>query len=154
MQSTWQRIFVVTFIVIRSLITTIAHRLEKWRLDEDSTFADGDPQNPTHHNAELTFIILARTSDGELATNEIPTLPMVGDVNIFLNGTPSDPDFEVEAEIMIAGELTFRSIFVPHLLAPTVRRTRADGDACDFFWFLFTQSQTIAEGDLPAVPYS
>ena len=64
---------------------------------------------------ELTFIILARTSDGELATKDIPTLPMVGDVNIFLNGTPGDQAFESEAEIMIAGALTPRGISVPHL---------------------------------------
>jgi RimJ/RimL family protein N-acetyltransferase len=53
----------------------------------------------------LAFIILERTSDRELATTDIPTLPMVGDVNIFLNGTPSDQDFESKAEIMIASEL-------------------------------------------------
>lgn len=57
-------------------------------------------------HSELTFIILARTSDGELVTTDIPTLPMVGDVNVFLNGTPGDLEFESEAEIMIAGELT------------------------------------------------
>lgn len=28
---------------------------------------------------------------------------MVGDVNLFLKGTPADEDFEVEVEIMIAG---------------------------------------------------
>lgn len=74
------------------------------------SLTDGNPQNPTHHHSELTFIILARTSDGELATSDIPTLPMIGDVNIFLNGTPGDPNLESEAEIMIAGELTSRSI--------------------------------------------
>jgi hypothetical protein len=78
--------------------------------------ADRNPQNPTYHNSELTFIILARTSDGELATSDIPTLPMIGDVNIFLNGTPGDQDFEAEAEIMIAGELTLRNIYLPLLL--------------------------------------
>ena len=65
---------------------------------------------------ELTFIILARTSDGELATKDIPTLPMVGDVNIFFNGAPGDLDFESEAEIMIAGELTLSG----HLRSPCI----------------------------------
>jgi hypothetical protein len=76
--------------------------------------ADGNPQIPTYDasTVELTFIILARTSEGELATDDIPTLPMIGDVNIFLKGTPGDLDFESEAEIMIAGELTLRTISV------------------------------------------
>lgn len=56
-------------------------------------------------HSELTFIILARTSDGELATSDIPNLPMIGDVNIFFNGAPGDQGLESEAEIMIAGEL-------------------------------------------------
>jgi len=74
-------------------------------------------ETPPYHNSELTFIILARTSGGKLTTNDIPTLSMVGDVNIFLNGTPGDQDFEAEAEIMIAGGLTLRDIYVP-LLPP------------------------------------
>jgi len=74
-------------------------------------------ETPAYRNSELTFIILARTSGGELTTNDIPTLSMVGDVNIFLNGTPGDQDFEAEAEIMIAGGLTLRNIYVP-LLPP------------------------------------
>lgn len=57
-------------------------------------------------------------SDGELATGDIPALPMVGDVNIFLNGIPGDQDFEAEAEIMIAGELILRNIYDPFLLPP------------------------------------
>ena len=82
--------------------------------------ADRNPQNPTYHNSkELTFIILARTSDGELANGDIPALPMVGDVNIFLNGIPGDQDFEAEAEIMIAGELTLRNIYVSRSPPPT-----------------------------------
>ena len=28
---------------------------------------------------------------------------MIGDVNLFFKGSPNDEDFEVEAEIMIAG---------------------------------------------------
>lgn len=47
--------------------------------------------------AELTFIILA---NGE---GDIASLPMVGDVNIFLKGDPDDEDFEAEVGIMIAG---------------------------------------------------
>lgn len=69
-------------------------------------------------HSELTFIILARTSDGELATSDIQSLPMIGDVNIFFNGTPGDKDLESEAEIMIAGELTLRGIDVPPQSAP------------------------------------
>ena len=59
---------------------------------------------------------------------------MVGDVNIFLNGTSGDPDFEAEAEIMIAGESSVqRNIYVPPLLlAPAVRRIRTDDGLCNF----------------------
>ncbi|KAF9023587.1 hypothetical protein BDZ89DRAFT_1069751 [Hymenopellis radicata] len=62
----------------------------KWRLDED----------------KLTFIILARHEQDELASDINPTdprlhsLPMIGDVNMFFNGTPDD--FTAELEIMIA----------------------------------------------------
>ena len=52
---------------------------------------------------------------------------MIGDVNIFLNGVPGEPDFEAEAEIMIAGELTLRNIYVPspaHLFAVSKLMTR------------------------------
>ena len=51
----------------------------------------------SYHVAELTFIILA---NGE---GDIASLPMVGDVNIFLKGDPDDEDFEAEVGIMIAG---------------------------------------------------
>jgi hypothetical protein len=34
---------------------------------------------------------------------EIAAFPMVGDVNLFLKGTPENGDEEVEAEVMIAG---------------------------------------------------
>ena len=43
---------------------------------------------------------------------------MIGDVNIFLNGTPGDEDFEAEAEIMIAGELALRNIYITLFLPP------------------------------------
>ncbi|KAI6024906.1 GNAT domain-containing protein [Pisolithus microcarpus] len=54
---------------------------QKWREDPD----------------KLTFIILAVEKEGALST-----CPMVGDVNLFLKGHPSDEDFEAEVEIMIA----------------------------------------------------
>ena len=69
-------------------------------------------------HSELTFITLARTSDVELATSDIPNLSMIGDVNIFFNGAPGDQDLESEAEIMIAGELTLRGIDIPPQSAP------------------------------------
>ena len=50
-----------------------------------------------YHVVELTFIILA---DGE---GDIASLPMVGDVNVFLKGDPSDEDSEAEVGVMIAG---------------------------------------------------
>ena len=77
--------------------------------------ADENSQKTACLHAELTFIILARTSDGELATSDISALPMIGDVNVFFNGTPGESDFEAEAEIMIAGELTLRIVFIPYL---------------------------------------
>lgn len=64
---------------------------------------------------ELTFIILARTdvttdirncdewrpSDESMPSREeIDSFPMIGDVNLFLKGIPSDEDFEAEVEIM------------------------------------------------------
>jgi hypothetical protein len=80
-------------------------------------------------HSELTFIILARTTDGEFANGDIPTLPMIGDVNIFLNGTPGDVDFESEAEIMIAGESALRRFDISPLCpSPAVRRIGADED--------------------------
>lgn len=66
-----------------------------------------------HMKTELTFIICARTS-GETATEVTSSaLTMIGDVNLFLKGEPVDPDFEVEVEIMIAGEYTSKR--APHL---------------------------------------
>ena len=47
---------------------------------------------------------------------------MVGDVNIFLKGTPGDQEFEAEAEIMIAGELTLRNIYAPPHCPPHQNR--------------------------------
>ncbi|KIJ66750.1 hypothetical protein HYDPIDRAFT_85456 [Hydnomerulius pinastri MD-312] len=51
-----------------------------WREDED----------------KLTFIILAN------GKGDISSLPMVGDVNLFLKGLPGDEDFEAEVGVMIA----------------------------------------------------
>jgi len=58
----------------------------------------------------LTFIILALQKEGD-----ITSLPMVGDVNLFLKGHPEDEDFEAEAEIMIAGRLICNSSFQPRI---------------------------------------
>jgi hypothetical protein len=72
---------------------------------------------------ELTFIILARQLVSCTCTDQedIAKLPMVGDVNLFLKGTPpnlqtnlkvprnaaeddeEEEEFEAELEIMIAG---------------------------------------------------
>jgi len=62
---------------------------------------------------KLTFIVLARQlecsvqaddNDSEvlLTNDDIKTLPMIGDVNLFLKHQRDDPDFEVECEVMIA----------------------------------------------------
>ena len=119
MQGRSQTIFVVTF--LRSLTTAISRCSAKWRLDEDSTSTP--KQEPSKSDLsrfkELTFIVLVRASSGgELATSDIPTLPMIGDVNIFLNGNPGDEDFEAEAEVMIVGESTLRDIYAPLLPSP------------------------------------
>ncbi|KAK0473524.1 GNAT domain-containing protein [Armillaria luteobubalina] len=68
----------------------------KWREDDD----------------KLTFIILARherdlllddKTNVMLSDPRIRSLPMAGDVNMFLNGAPEDEDeFTAEVEIMIA----------------------------------------------------
>ena len=58
----------------------------------------------------MTFIVCVRkdtSSGGSTQPEEEVTfgsLTMIGDVNLFLKGVPSDDDFEVEAEIMIAGK--------------------------------------------------
>ncbi|KAJ3740246.1 GNAT domain-containing protein [Lentinula detonsa] len=81
---------------------------QKWQMDED----------------KLTFIIIAREGDTFIPDTVNPTdprvssLPMVGDVNIFLSGTPlsvsestrspasdNGQEFTAEAEIMIAEPL-------------------------------------------------
>ncbi|KAJ8487180.1 hypothetical protein ONZ51_g4322 [Trametes cubensis] len=95
----------------------------KWQVDED----------------KLTFILLSGTSldaqEGEdtLAPERLRALPMIGDVNLFLKGTPAeyanrkneehqggdgdededDDTFEVEVEIMIA-EPAYRRRGIAH----------------------------------------
>lgn len=55
---------------------------------------------------KLTFIVLARpphaAPDDALTDDDIRALPMIGDVNLFLKGSPQDDDFEAEVEVMIA----------------------------------------------------
>lgn len=58
---------------------------------------------------ELTFILLSGEElhyprDAATLTPELLAgQPMIGDVNLFLKGSPGDEDFEAEVEIMIAG---------------------------------------------------
>ncbi len=70
---------------------------------------------------ELTFIVLARgTSSANLdIVDECKPSKMIGDVNLFFKGSPSDDDFEVEAEIMIAGAF---SAFLPLLFPVFIKR--------------------------------
>ncbi|KAL5495892.1 hypothetical protein ACEPAI_1356 [Sanghuangporus weigelae] len=67
----------------------------KWQKDED----------------KLTFIVLSRGEPRPERSNNLAkvvresiynTSRMIGDVNLFFKGSPSDDDYEVEAEIMIA----------------------------------------------------
>lgn len=55
---------------------------------------------------ELTFIVLARNTSAPNGFSNIHDISqMIGDVNLFFKGSPDDEDFEVEAEIMIAGSI-------------------------------------------------
>lgn len=58
----------------------------KWQQDED----------------KLTFIVCIRPNANLHCVISEEDLTMVGDVNLFLKGSPEDEDFEAEAEIMIA----------------------------------------------------
>ncbi|KAH8982445.1 acyl-CoA N-acyltransferase [Lactarius hatsudake] len=64
---------------------------------------------------KLTFIVLARPlergipkddddndPEPQLTNDDIKTLPMIGDVNLFFKHQRDDPEFEVECEVMIA----------------------------------------------------
>ena len=43
---------------------------------------------------------------------EVSTFPMVGDINLFLKGSPEEGNEEVEAEVMIAGVIFASNSFV------------------------------------------
>ena len=119
MQGASETVVVVMFIM--SLTTAIFECSAKWRLDEDSTSTPWiwlTGALKIRLTKRLSFIVLARPAGGELATSDIPALPMIGDVNIFLNGTPGDQDFETEAGVIIAGESTLRNVYVPLLPPP------------------------------------
>ncbi|EMD41316.1 hypothetical protein CERSUDRAFT_89886 [Gelatoporia subvermispora B] len=81
---------------------------QKWQVDEDSQsllFYEAIIRTPTRHSTELTFIVLSRdgtTLSDQPTLDDLGVLPMIGDVNLFFKGSPSDEDFEVEAEVMIA----------------------------------------------------
>jgi GNAT superfamily N-acetyltransferase len=59
---------------------------------------------------ELTFIILAlpeKSLDvGTMDKTSIDTLPMIGDVNLFLASSVDETELEGEVEIMIAGDIS------------------------------------------------
>lgn len=72
---------------------------------------------------ELTFIVCVRdntSSKGSATLEEVSfsSLTMIGDVNLFLKGLPSDEDFEVEAEIMIAGTIPIPCDIPTMILSP------------------------------------
>ncbi|KAG8848955.1 hypothetical protein FRB96_000976 [Tulasnella sp. 330] len=100
---------------------------KKWQEDDDSEYVIIEPKEhpiqirPVYHSlyknpVELTFIILARSSDEDMAqadvgNAEISRLPMIGDVNLFFKrvgsneeeSISSQPAYnEVECEVMIA----------------------------------------------------
>ena len=53
---------------------------------------------------ELTFIVTVK-EDGWSTETPCEATKMIGDVNLFFKGLPSDEEHEVEVEIMIAGML-------------------------------------------------
>lgn len=67
-------------------------------------FYASEKETSYYDSKELTFIVLARgTLTSHELLDECKASQMIGDVNLFFKGDPSDDDFEVEAEIMIAG---------------------------------------------------
>jgi hypothetical protein len=84
---------------------------------------------------ELTFIIHAHdpASSATLEASSILALPMVGDVNLFLKGESTDEDFEIEVEIMIAGEyaLLYTHQAAPYFSAFTPRTILSSERLCE-----------------------
>lgn len=81
--------------------------------------------------AELTFIVLARGAEingntpNILTKTDIDSLPMIGDVNLFLKASEIESETEGEIEVMIAGEYrnnTSRSRELNNIPEPSYRR--------------------------------
>lgn len=69
---------------------------------------------------------------------------MIGDVNLFLKGSPEEEDFEVEVEIMIAGERITHSL---HTSTPHNGRINAGLFTIADAAFARIQSQRSADAD-------
>jgi RimJ/RimL family protein N-acetyltransferase len=102
----------------------------------------------------LTFIIHAHdpAAPPTLDAASILALPMVGDVNLFLKGEVMDEDFEVEVEIMIAGEYALRCIYraptqLLHILPePSYRRK---GYATEALQLLLSSTTSLPNAAAP-----